>query len=158
MEFKVGDQVLLSTQNHNFNSQCDLKLSPRSLNNWLFRSMNLDWLTSQPCLNPCVVIMYHVSLLRKFNAVNRVQPPPPPVEVKNGQAFWEVESSLHTNLVLLNLIRRSRRIRSSGRVTLFGTTPTNQQTMSWRMHPSSLKFTGELKTCSQSIAEYSNQL
>jgi hypothetical protein len=36
--------------------------------------------------------VFHVSLLRKFHAVDRNQPPPPPGEVKNGQAFWEVES------------------------------------------------------------------
>jgi hypothetical protein len=95
-DFKTGDQVLLSTRNLKFRSGVK-KLHPRYIGPFPILGMagqNAARLQLPPAYEK-IHPVFHVSLLKPFQASGTFHPLPPP-EVVDGVSYYEVEKILST--------------------------------------------------------------
>jgi hypothetical protein len=94
VEFKVGDQVLLSTKNLTLKMVGSSKLMPRYVGPFTVVK-KVNQVAYQLDLPPCMKIhnVFHVSLLDAYKADGAVHPPPPPTLV-DGELEYEVERIL----------------------------------------------------------------
>ena len=94
VEFKVGDQVLLSTRNLTMKMVRSAKLMPKYLGPFTI-SRKINQVAFELDLPPCMKIhnMFHVSLLNAYRSDGSVHPPPPPTLV-DGELEYEVERIL----------------------------------------------------------------
>ena len=94
VEFKVGDQVLLSTRNLTMKMVGSAKLMPKYLGPFTI-SRKINQVAFELDLPPCMKIhnVFHVSLLNAYRSDGSVHPPPPPTLV-DGELEYEVERIL----------------------------------------------------------------
>ena len=94
VEFKVGDQVLLSTRNLTMKMVGSAKLMPKYLGPFTI-SRKINQVAYELDLPPCMKIhnVFHVSLLNAYRSDGSVHPPPPPTLV-DGELEYEVERIL----------------------------------------------------------------
>ena len=94
VEFKVGDQVLLSTRNLTMKMVGSAKLMPKYLGPFTI-SRKINQVAYELDLPPCMKIhnVFHVSLLNTYRSDGSVHPPPPPTLV-DGELEYEVERIL----------------------------------------------------------------
>jgi hypothetical protein len=96
LDFKVGDQVLLSSKNIRLRTAGTKKLLPKFLGPFTVLqkignlAYKLDLSTDMPKVHP----VFHVSLLRPFTPGSNETPPPVPVLIE-GEPEYEVERILN---------------------------------------------------------------
>ena len=108
VEFKVGDQVLLSTRNLTMKMVGSAKLMPKNHGPFTI-SRKINQVAYELDLPPCMKIhnVFHVSLLNAYRSDGSVHPPPPPTLV-DGELEYEVERILlHRDKHLCVAIRLS---------------------------------------------------
>jgi hypothetical protein len=98
VEYKVGDQVLLSTKNLKLKSHGTRKLLPRYIGPFtITKAINATAYKLHLPINLKCHNVFHTSLLKRYNpSANKEMPPLP--EVIDGNAEFEVESILGHDL------------------------------------------------------------
>ena len=94
VEFKVGDQVLLSTKNLTLNMVGSSKMMPKYVGPFNV-AKRINQVAYKLDLPPCMKIhnVFHVSLLNEYKTDGSVHPPPPPTLI-GDELEYEVESIL----------------------------------------------------------------
>lgn len=97
LEFKVGDQVLLSSKNINIRMPQDgtKKLLPKWIGPFtITKQVNkVAYKLDLPDHMKRIHNVFHISLLKQFYSDGRSQPPPPPIEI-DGENYYLIERIL----------------------------------------------------------------
>jgi RNase H-like domain found in reverse transcriptase/Integrase zinc binding domain/Chromo (CHRromatin Organisation MOdifier) domain/Integrase core domain len=95
LEFTVGQQVLLDSRNLTLRTTGPNKLLPKYVGPFKVtaRVGSVAYKLELPPTMKCHPV-FHVSLLHKWNADGRHQPPPPPIAVDDGDEWYTIDNIL----------------------------------------------------------------